>query len=251
LHAPDYLERGGIIHDMLAQYYVMKKYRSRWAQNQKSYADIVQSCIVTGRHKANKTGLSLNDIEEIVRVFLEYTDLWENDGWSDIVAVESVGSKVLYETEELVILYEVKIDLILRLNGMLIAVDHKHAQSRRDPNELSNQFKGYCWFLGSNNFIVNEIGFQKTIKPVEKFRRHLLNFPDGIIEEWKTNTVQWVQMQMALEAGNLAPRNFTSCDKFSGCEFKLICKSEPGELREFKKRAEFKGRTWDVGKAHL
>jgi len=195
--------------------------------------------------------LDIAEVEETIHIFGQYTDHWENDGWDNIIDVEAVGSKKIYEDDNLIILYEVKIDLIPEIGGMKIPVDHKHSSSRRDPNELSNQFKGYCWFLGSNNLIVNEIGFQKTVKPVDKFRRHVLSFPHAIIEEWKENTIFWVKMQLHYDEANTHPRNYTSCDKFSGCELKAVCKAEPGDLRNHKLSQGFKERVWDVGKEHL
>lgn len=251
INTPHYIERGSLIHEMLAVYYNLRKHRSRWMQNGKTYRDIVNSCIIAGRHKANKMQLALAEVEETISVFQQYVDHWENDGWDNILGVENVGSKVLWEDDDLIILYEVKIDLILRISSMIIPIDHKSLSSRRDPNELSNQFKGYCWFVGGHNLIVNEIGFQKTVKPVDKFRRHTLSFPQAIIEEWIENTVFWVKQSLSLQLAKIAPRNYTSCDKFSGCEMKRICIAEPGDLREYRIREGYKERVWDVGANHL
>ncbi len=251
LNTPEYLERGSLIHHMMAAYYKLRKYRSRWAQNNQTYADIIQYCINIGRHSGTKMQLDIAEIEYTIEIFQQYTDHWENDSWDDVIGVEEVGSKVLYESPELIILYEVKMDLILRLAGRLIAVDHKHSQSRRDPNQLANQFKGYCFFLENNNIIVNEIGFQKTVKPVDKFRRHTLSFSDAIIEEWKFDAIYWVKNLLALESIGYYPHNYTSCDKFSGCDFKHVCMKDPGEYREYTLGKDFVERIWDVGKEHL
>lgn len=251
INTPDYLERGSLIHHMLAQFYKMRKYQSRWYINGKSYRDIVDICIRVGRSEALSLGLDIAEVEDVIEVFKQYTDLWENDSWTDIVGVEQTSAKVLYDSDSLTILYEAKMDLVLRIGGNITAIDHKHSKSRRDPNQLSNQFKGYCWSLGNNNLIVNEIGFQKTIKPVEKFRRHMLSFPDSIIEEWKRNTIFWVKFTLGCTDSGIYPRNFSSCDKFSGCDFRHICSAEPGDLREFRLRKDFKEKVWDVGGKHL
>src|ERR1700676_4080391 len=94
---PLYLERGGLIHDMLKVYYNLRKYRSRWSQNNRTYRDVVESCITAGRSLANKLQMDISEVEETVHVFLQYTDHWENDGWDNILGVEKVGSKILYE----------------------------------------------------------------------------------------------------------------------------------------------------------
>lgn len=248
---PEYLERGGLIHEMLSTYYKLKKYRQRWGQNKKTYADIIDSCINVGRYFGNKMQLDVAEVLYTIEIFKQYTSYWENDDWNNIVSVERVGSKVLFEDDDIIILYEGKIDLVLKIGNELIPIDHKHSGSRRDPNQLANQFKGYCWLLGTNNCIVNEIGFQKTVDAKDKFRRHTISYSDNIISEWINNTVLWIKHQLGLEELGLAPRNYTSCDKYSGCDYKHICLSDPGEFREFKLHKDFVERIWDVGGKHL
>src|SRR5271168_5199781 len=81
---PDYMERGSLIHEMLSVYYKLKKYKSRWRANGKSYQDIIQSCIKAGRHHGNKMQLAISEIEYTIDIFQQYVDLWENDGWDNI-----------------------------------------------------------------------------------------------------------------------------------------------------------------------
>lgn len=244
---PDYFERGGLMHVLFESYYNMKKYRSRWAQNKKTHMDIVRSCITIARHAAKKLQLDIADIEMCIDAFVQYTDFWENDSWNDIIAVEQVGSKILYDTPDILILYEFKVDLILRLSGMLRPVDFKSAKSRRDPNYLSNQFRGYCWGLDCNAIIVNEVGFQKTVPAKEKFRRHTLTYSDSVINEWKEDAIYWILHTVDLLAKSQYPRNVTSCDKFPPCPFKeSICSQDP-DVRDFKILQNFEPRTWDVG----
>ena len=246
-----YLERGSLVHKMLETYYKLKNYRSRWYQNNKNYADIIESCVTVGKHFGNRMQLDIDEVLYTIDVFRQYAAFWENDDWNDIRAVESVGSKILYDDEKITILYEVKIDLIIRSAGMILPVDHKHSASRRDPNELANQFKGYCWFLGSNNMVVNEIGFQKTIPPKDKFRRHVMSFSDAIIEEWRQNTISTVRLKISLDEAGIKMKNFTSCYKYSGCELRHVCIADPGEFRDFKLKRDFVERIWDVGAQHL
>ena len=250
LQTPDYFERGGLLHDMLEPYYKMKKYRSRWLQNNHTHADIVEICIYIGRVKATKMQLDIAEIEMVIDTFRQYVEHWENDGWSNIISVERVGAKVLYNSEDLCILYEFKVDLVLSMSGVIIPVDHKSAKSKRDPNELSNQFKGYCWGLDANHLIVNEIGFQKTLKPVDKFRRHDLHYSASMLDEWVQNAIWWVKHAIDLIDREAYPKNYTSCDKYSGCDFRTICKADP-EVRDYKLQTLFEIKKWDVGEKHL
>jgi hypothetical protein len=245
--APDYFERGGLLHDMLESYYNMKKYKNRWFVNSHTHADIVEICIKVGRTKATKMSLDIAEIEKVIAAFRDYTEHWENDGWYNILAVENVGSKILYDSPTLTIIYEFKIDLILNISGVGVTpVDHKSSSSRRDPNYLSNQFKGYCWGLGAHNLIVNEIGFQKTVAPKDKFRRHTLSYSKSVLDEWQANTIWWIKKALDMIDIESYHQNFTSCDKYSGCIFKAICMADP-EVRKFKLQSLFEEKKWDVG----
>ena len=247
---PEYYEKGDLVHKMLETYYKLKVYKSRWIQNKKSHLDIVQACINIARHRAIKMSLDISEVESAIHAFIDYTDYWENDDWNNIAFVEKTGSKVLYDSSDLTILYEVKIDLGLHMSGIkdIVPVDHKTAKSRKDPNKMSNQFRGYCWFLGVNNLIVNEVGFQKTLAPKDKFRRNTLSFSDSQLKEWKENAIYWIVNAVGLMNKNIYPQNPSSCDKYSGCMFKEnVCSQDP-EIREFKLIQFFENHQWDVGR---
>jgi len=248
---PDYYERGGLMHAMLDPYYKIKKYKPRWRQNQKTHMDIVQSCVNIGRHFARNLNIDIAEIEMCVAAFMQYTDFWENDSFNDILSVEQVGSKVLYENPQIMIMYEYKVDLIVKINNVVTPIDHKSAKSRRDPNYLSNQFRGYCWSLECNRILVNEIGFQKTLPPKDKFRRHTLTYSDNLIKEWREEAIYWIMHTVNLVEKGIFPRNTTSCDKFPLCPFKAeICSSDP-DVREFKKDQFFRNKSWDIGADYL
>lgn len=251
LVTPDYFERGGLLHIMLEPYYKLKAHKSRWQQNRATHRTIVQNCINIGRYKATKMQIDIAEVENVIDTFLKYTDFWENDGWDNIKAVEQVGSKIIYDSEDLTILYEFKIDLILQLQNAIIPVDHKSAKARRDPNQLANQFKGYCVVLGVNNIMINEIGFQKSLKPQDKFRRHVLSYSNEILEEWVGTTVWWVRHAMDVIESGYYPQNFTSCDKYSGCIYKEICIADQS-VRDYKINSMFNTKNrWDVGAQNL
>lgn len=247
---PDFFERGSLIHDGLQVYYNLKRYKSRWQTNNHSHKDIVSICERVMRYKAVLTALDGEDIELNIRAFREYTEYFQNDGWDNILAVEQVGSFILWENEDLIIVYEMKIDLIISTSQIaLLPVDHKSGSRRVDPNEMSNQFMGYCVGLKTNNLYQNQIGFQKTLKPAEKFQRHLLSFNDDRLAEWKDESAWWIRHGLDLSDRRIFPHNLTSCDKFSGCIYRPVCKSEP-ILRQIKLSQGFDKREskWDVGK---
>jgi len=248
LAKPDYLERGSLIHRMLQTYYTLKKYRTRWQQNNTTHEDVINICIRVGQWYAIKQQLDVEEVVEILFQFKEYCRFYEHDGWDRIIAVEQVGSLVLYEDDKICILYEMKPDLVLQLDNGIIAIDHKTAKQRKQPSKLANQFMGYCFGLGINNIVVNKIGFQKTLKPHERFNRHTLSYPNDVLEEWRDNTVWWIRQLLEHIREDYWPANFTSCDKYAGCVFQDVCVKER-VAREYELMRSFEiADHWDVGK---
>jgi hypothetical protein len=246
---PDYFETGDMLHQMLAGYYKLRKYRSRWRQNNKTHADIVDICNRIGRQAALKMSLEVDTVEEVESTFRQYSSHTSNDGWDNIAFVEEVASKILYEDDRIIILYQGKIDLGLYIGSTLLPVDHKSSKRRQRPSILSNQFRGYCWLLDVNSIIINKIGFQKTLAPNEKFERHTLSYCPEIIEEWKEFAIYWIRKYIAEQEANYFPPNNTSCDKYAGCIYLDVC-TKPPELRKQKLVQLFKEKDvrWDVGK---
>jgi hypothetical protein len=264
----DYLERGDLLHRMLQTYYTLKKYRARWTLNRPhprksdavvTHADVVDIAVRVGRHHAIRLALDLTEVEVVIATFREYCTHRASDGWDRIIAVEQVGSFILFENEEYKIIYQVKIDLVVELQNLpVVGVDHKSTKRRSEdvigpdgstfpPEALLNQFMGYCAALGTNNFIKNEIGFQKTLAPKDKFIRKLISYSNDNIAEWKDEAAYWLIKAEKESAIGVYPRNLTSCDKYSGCDYRFICKSDrtlrPQKIDlMFEKKAK-----WDVG----
>ena len=251
------IERGSLIHHMLETYHILLKYKSRWSlstpENPKAawtLRDVIKCCIRVGEYAALRMSIQIEEVEEAVNTFVEYINFWHDKDKYEILAVERVGSKILYEDEELVIIYETKIDLITRSPGLDILPWDTKTYSRRSPiNTLDNQFIGYCWMLDTRNIIVNKVGFQKTLPPDKKYYREMLSYPKQVIDSWAVNAVWWIRHLLALQNSNEWPQNFTSCVKFNkDCQFMEVCK-QPQELRGWKAAQLFNisEETWDIG----
>ncbi len=134
------------------------------------------------------------------------------------------------------------------MNVPFMPVDHKSSKRRGEIISLSNQFIGYAWLLGTHNVMVNKIGFQKTLKPSERFTRATLSYTSDVINEWAENAVFWIKLQRHHDETGNYPRNYTSCDKWGGCVYRPICETERG-ARDYKIRQLFdvKEVKWDVG----
>lgn len=258
------LEKGSLIHDMLEIYYALLGKCARvdteiWADLMiaglfngyiedyygKSFADRVRFCIEAGHYRASKTELEPEDAEVIIYQFKEYCEHYQHDSWHPL-AVEEVGSKILFEDETTKIIYNFKIDMVAEQGSIIAPFDHKTSSRRQAPNSLSNQFIGYCFGLDVNNIVINKIGFQKTLSRSDRFQRFILTIDQARIEEWKANSTYWAFEILKHQESNYWPMNLTSCDKYSGCIYSHICEKTP-ESRQMTIDRDYRiGEKWDV-----
>lgn len=251
------LEKGDLMHRMLAHYYRAK------LEGRTDINVAIEEAVELAHVASINMDLNESTIDENIMQFKAYCLYYQNDGWKPL-EVERPFSKVLYRREDevvwrvgdvvateqtpnavktvlsegLQILYEGVIDLIADTPHGIFVTDHKTASRRSTPSKLSNQFMGYCWATESFNFIVNRIGFQKTLAASERFQRPFLSYNKQILDEWAQNAIYWTKMLVHYIDTGFFPPNFTSCDKYSGCIFQKVCESIP-EVREFKLVSNF------------
>jgi hypothetical protein len=262
------LERGDLIHKMLEVYYSLQlknfdfdtevwkeiissglalKDHQTSVPNLTSHQDIVSFSVQVGRYFSTKMDLPSEEIDESIYQFKEYCNYYQHDSWSPL-AVEEVGSKILFENEDYKFIYNFKVDLVAEKGNIIAPFDHKTSKRRVEPTSLSNQFIGYCYGLGMNNIVVNKIGFQKTLSPAQRFNRYILTIDDERINEWINNTTYWCTQLIAARESGTWPMNLTSCDKYSGCIYSSLCETDP-DSRLYKIERDFKiGEDWDVAK---
>ena len=97
------------------------------------FADIVRFAISAGEYLAIKMDLEAAVSESVIYQFSEYCKYYQYDGWHPL-AVEEVGSKVLYEDEDLKIIYNFKIDLVAEKGTILAPWDHKNSLAKKRTN---------------------------------------------------------------------------------------------------------------------
>lgn len=209
------------MHQMLRIYYSQKK-------EGKEFATCKDEALKWGRLAAAQlSALDGEATEEVFYQFEEYSKFYRYETWEP-TNVEQPFSKVLFDSEDLMILYEGIVDLTVKIpNVPILPVDHKTQSRKQDPEALNNQFMGYCWALDCFSFVVNQIGFQKTLEPKDRFRRPTLSYTRDQLAEWVENTIYWTHILMGYIDHNYWPKNFTSCDKFYGCAFTKICGADP------------------------
>lgn len=256
------LDRGSMLHDMLATYRILTKLS--WANGDKNklttgefahlgiygiaienypWKAIVDAAVHTGRQYMAGADLSAEDGEVTIDNMIEYFDFYQNDGWQPI-EVESSFSKVLFDSPELMLIYEGRVDLLTDSRAGRTVVDSKSSGRSVAPILLSNQFIGYSWALEVPSITVDKIGFQKTLKARERFVRVPLSYPQQLQEEWVEWAIWWGKIAVFYVENGVYPPNFTSCDKYGGCIFLKACSTTPG-AREWKLSTMFvPGKQW-------
>jgi hypothetical protein len=177
----------------------------------------------------------------------QYFEMYKNDSFIPLAA-ESVKGEVIYEDDEIRVLWKAKFDLIIDTNQIgIVSVDHKTFKQRRNKSSLSNQFMGHCVLLKSRNVIVNKIGLQTTLKISERLTREVVSYSKDRLDEWQNETIPYEAYRLIqfMESGYWPP-DYTHCDNLYGsCMFKPVCESDRG-MRVEVLRAEFtKSPKWD------
>ncbi len=178
----------------------------------------------------------------------EYHAYWlPKDHWVPL-EVEVVKGKVLYQDDEIRVLWKAKLDLVCDSNQGIYTVDHKTMKQRREISNLNNQFSGQCLIQDTRSIWLNKVGFQKSLKPEERFTREPINYTAERLYEWQSQTLPYYAklLMMYAETGHFPP-NYTNCDgKFGPCVFKKhVCEANPS-MREEEIKLHFKvGPKWN------
>ncbi len=169
----------------------------------------------------------------------QYCIYYRNDHWVSL-EVETVKGEILYEDDEIRILWKAKIDWIVDTNQGIYPADHKTMKQRRDTLSLNNQFIGYCLIMKTRNIMINKIGFQASLKPDEKFIRAPISYSASRLFEWQSEILPYYAklLLMYAETGYFPP-NFNACEgKYGHCAFVNVCQADPA-MREEEIKHEF------------
>ena len=177
----------------------------------------------------------------------QYFDFYKNDSWITLEAEVTKG-EILYEDDDIRILWKAKLDRVVDTNQGILPVDVKTSKQNRNTLSLNNQFIGQCLLMKTRSMIIDKIGFQTTLEPKDKFSRVIMSYSADRLIEWQSITLPfWAKMYQMYQESEYWPQNFTHCDnKFGQCMYKGICESDRN-MREEELQKNFKiGMKWDV-----
>jgi hypothetical protein len=177
----------------------------------------------------------------------QYQKFYINDSWVPL-EVEVVKGEVLYEDDEIRILWKAKLDLVVDTNQGVFPEDHKTMSQNRDTNSMNNQFMGQCILMKTRQVLINKVGFQTSLKPEEKFKRTPIPYTPARLMEWQSETLPYYAklLLMYAETGHWPP-NFTHCEsKYGNCAFyENVCSGDPGMREENLKLNFMVGPEWN------
>lgn len=183
----------------------------------------------------------------VIETMRQYYDYWQNSTWT-IIASEEVRGDVIYEDDEMRVIWKAKLDRVVDIESGFTPVDTKTSKQRGDTLFLNNQFMGQCWLLKSRNMIVDKIGFQTSLKPHEKFERVMSSYSSDRIAEWVYEIVpHYARMLLFYRESGYWPPQFTSCKtKYGTCEYLDSCEADRGIREETLKLNFVEGKKWDI-----
>lgn len=236
------LEMGSIVHKFLETYYqsIINGIKKTDAVG---FAETAARAYILSPEVQNSSN---DDRAWALETCAQYLDYYKNDYWTPL-EVEVTKGKVLYEDDEVRIMWKAKFDLISDTNQGIFPIDHKTMKQRRDTLTLNNQFKGQCILAGTRTMFVNKIGFQKSLKPDERFLRVMVNYTADSLIEWQSQILPyWVKVMLSYQEGEFWPPNYTHCEnKYGFCQFKDVCEADRNVREEILGQNFVVGEPWD------
>jgi len=243
-----YFEEGDLLHNMFEFYnLVLRDTRTEILYDNEKYDDLLKAIADYGQWYSVQKELLPSEASEVIFQFNAYANHTRMDGVT-VLEVEKPFTINLYKDDELGVYYTGKIDRYTDTPPYgLVARDYKSGGQRGKPKNLSNQFTSYCYAMNSELIIVDKVGFQKTLKPEQRFEHHPLYYNAFKKEQWKKDTIWWARLYAFYIETNTWPRNRTGCDKWGGCDFVPVCDANDEETRQHLLKTLYViGDHWDV-----
>lgn len=234
---------GSIVHQFLETYY--KSIINGISKSQSE--GLAHTSALEYIESEEARGIEPADAEWAVQTSHQYLEFYKNDYWVPL-EIECVKGEVLYEDDEVRVMWKAKFDAIFDTNQGIFPVDHKTMSQRRDTLTLNNQFIGQCILAKTRLMFVDKIGFQKSLKPEERFTRPPVNYSLDRLSEWQTVILPYyAKFYLMYAESEYWPPNFTHCEnKYGFCQFKSACEADRGMREEVLGNEFVVGKPWDI-----
>jgi len=181
----------------------------------------------------------------IMDTMQQYFDRWRNDSWT-VIESERVRGSVVYEDDEVRVLWKAKLDKIVdTFQDGIMPGDYKTMKQLRNTLKLNNQFMGQCLVAGTSKMFIDKIGFQQNLKPEEKFIRELVSYSKEQLAEQVGVIGYYAKWIAQLKRQDYYPPNYTFCDKYNGCMYRKVCEGNASDRDRFMKLNFKIGDVWD------
>lgn len=252
------LEKGSLVHVILAEYYKSMSQNIKRAEAIERAIGAGDDYFVNGEiipasngNPATREPLTDTDPEDyalVLDTMALYFEKWKNDSFT-VLEVENVRRKIIYQDDEVELLWKAKYDLVADYPDGQMSTDHKTmSRNYGDYIALDNQFMGQCLLLNSRKIIVNRIGFQTTLPLEKRFIRQMICYSQEQLAEFAETAGYYAKYLLALNEQKYFPPRYTSCkNQYGICEYYDHFCSQNRSMRTDNLRQHFKhGRVWDV-----
>ena len=258
-HKKDAADAGTLIHDLLANYYLLRAQDP--ISNKLQQADVVVQKFTT-EAKVLSLFPDTQETKELeaflCKRFFLYVQRYMLDDFNvelknNIAPIELGFSKLLYEDTYVKFIVEGRIDLLSNMQSLPCWVDHKTQSKNYTLYKYTPQFKTYAWATGYSYGMINYVGMQEDkdsslLKRGMLFKRDLIYFTKEMIKEWECKMIsiffeiykKLTFPAMTEEIFKLV-RNDSSCAgafNYNPCQYTYLCEEFDSEIKQ--KIKEFK-----------
>lgn len=229
-----YFEKGTIVAEW-AQLYYYNKIKPRT-----SFERALVNPMTWTTRIAKRLGCSSKEAFEVFRGCFLYREHWKNETWVPL-AVERGFSKVLYEDEQNLFVYEGRPDLVCldnRGSKTLVVSDLKTQAQQYSYYQCNNQAFGYLWNFSGANFVYNYIKFTNT----PEFRREVFQYSQTQLEAWVSDTTEWFfRVKHSLQSNHFL-KSLNCQSRWGLCDFHHICEQPRDDMKLAVIRSRYKTR---------
>jgi len=236
------MEMGSIVHKFLEVYY---RGQIQGISKEMAEGNAYTSALAYSQSDEVRNSTP-EDIQWALETCNQYLEYYRNDFWVPL-EVETVKQEMVYEDDEIRVMWKAKFDLISDTNQGIYPIDHKTMKQRRDTLSINNQFMGQCILMKTRLMFVNKIGFQKSLKAAEKFTRATINYTFDTLLEWQSVILPYyAKLYLMYAESEYWPPNFTHCEnKFGNCQFVDVCSADRNVREELIGQDFIVGEAWN------